>query len=178
MLGDPIIIERTRPCEFKGMTIPWGTKTRKVCKTCGYARSNVIHHAFPRSTREWGSGSHHQAYQTDNAAWKSVLTPLLEATSLMKGEWVDEGKDRRWVGLTRVVVEAEFTWGRHYSVDQDNFRYPISKFLGDTLQSASYIANDGWDKERGFWTFSFGELSYNYEPGAYRMVLSIFAMDD
>lgn len=160
---EPVRLARARECNvFSGMKIPHGTKTRTICKTCRYAKSNLIHHAFPASTRTWGSGGNRGAYQTENDAWQAIFLDLLEKSGLP-------------TGLKRVSVEAEYTWPKKMRIDKDNFRYPCSKFLGDALQAGGYIEDDNWDEENRVWRFSFDEIIPSFEKGIEQMVLTIFA---
>jgi hypothetical protein len=130
---------------------------------CGYGKHNPIHHAFPESTRTWGSGAHRGAYQGMNTSWKKVLTEGLVAIDLP-------------TGLERVSVEARYTWGEKYGSgpDLDNFRYPCSKFLADALVDGGWLPDDGWSDEIHDWRFEFGGLAYDYSPGVFMMELDLY----
>jgi hypothetical protein len=131
--------------------------SRARCEQCGKGQTNVIHHAFPESMNTGGSGWDHFAYQNAKKQWMQVLGEMLAEAELPKP-------------LARVLVEGELTFPRRFSKgpDQENYRYPLSKFLGDTLVEGGWIADDNWER------FEFGGLAYRLERGVQRMRLIVF----
>lgn len=128
------------------------------CAVCGRAKTHPDHHAYPESFNEGGSGHNHFAYQNAKKAWQARLIKLLAASELPRP-------------LARVVVEGELTFTRRFGKgpDQENFRYPLSKFLGDAMVEGGWIVDDDWGR------FEFGGLAYRLEPaGTPRMVLTVF----
>jgi hypothetical protein len=131
----------------------------------GGKHNPTLHHAFPESTRHWGSGGNRGAYQTENNYWQEIFKNLLLKSGLE-------------TNLVRVYVEAQYTFGKRTKIDQDNFRYPCSKFLADTLAKGGWITDDSWSEELGDWQFEFGGLRYRYEKDIWKMELEIFGTLD
>lgn len=161
---EPIRLVRERHHEFKSR-IPKKDLEKgqqDLCMHCMGGKHNpTYHHAFPESTRHWGSGGNRGAYQTENDYWQTINTKMLIAARVP-------------TGLTRVYVEAVYTFGKKTKIDQDNFRYPCSKFLGDTMTRGGWIPDDSWSDEIDDWQFEFGGLRYRYEKNVWRMELFIF----
>lgn len=161
MFGEPVTVTRARDHEFKSRTprklLEKGQ--HDLCLHCMRGKHNPIHHAFPESTRVWGSGNR-KAYQGANDDWYKVFSAMLKKSDLE-------------TNLVRVGVEAEYVIGKKMTIDQDNFRYPCSKFLGDTMVKDGYISDDKLDWETGLWLFSFGELYVRYEKDIWQMNLTI-----
>lgn len=154
--------------EFVGHKAP-----RARCELCGAAQENglskafqrgdsdavppMVHHAFPSSINEGGSGHNHAAWQSHKQAWEAVFARLLLVGNVP-------------TGLSRVLVEGEWTFARRFSQgpDQENYRYPCSKFLGDAMQLGGWLPNDGWSQ------FEFGGATYRLERGVKRLRLMVF----
>lgn len=148
-------------------------ESRARCERCGAAFENglskrfqrgdsdavppMVHHAFPTSMNEGGSGYNHAAYQSTKQAWEAVFARMLLAGGVP-------------TGLGRVLVEGEWTFPRRFGQgpDQENYRYPCSKFLGDALQLGGWLSNDDWAR------FEFGGASYRLERGVRRLRLMVF----
>lgn len=165
MLTEPFIVERVIDHSFERRTPKKDLKKGQhdLCKHCGRGKHNIAHHAFPESTRNWGSGTNQMAYQSYKKAWEEVFAEMLASISLPKN-------------LTKVMVEGQFCFGKKPStVDQDNFRYPCSKYLGDAMVREGYIVDDGWDWDGQFWRFSFGDYAVSHDPDIWRLTLIIFA---
>jgi len=158
---EPVVIERVRDHGFKRRRPKARLEKGQhdLC-TCGYGKHNPIHHAFPESTNYWGSGATHGVYQRNKADWEKIFRELLITSSLP-------------TGLTRVYVEARYTFGEIVRPDQDNLRYPCSKFLGDVLKEG-WIPDDSWSHEIHDWQFEFGGLTLDFVPGLWKMELTIF----
>lgn len=152
MVIQPIEIERVRAHEFVGSRQP-----RQKCEICRRVFSHVNHHAYPESFNVGGSGYNIFAYQNAKKAWTEVFMRLLEEAELPRP-------------LARLVVEGELTFPRRFAQgpDQENYRYPLSKFLGDTLETGGWLKQDDWSR------FEFGGLSYRLEPRVQRMRLMLF----
>jgi hypothetical protein len=148
----PVEVVREPDHEFVGPRKP-----REKCQVCGRVASNLAHHAYPESFNEGGSGHNIWAYQNAKKAWTGVLIALLEQAELPRP-------------LSRVLVEGELTFPRRYGKgpDQENYRYPLSKFLGDALVEGGWLPDDRWD------LFEFGGLAYRLERGVQRMRLIVF----
>ena len=138
-----------------------GGKRQRVCEVCGYVRNNGVHHAFPRSFNVFGSGNR-RAYQAAKETWMGVFTEMLEASELPRG-------------LASVRVEGTSTFASRAGnskdgeePDQENYRYPLSKFLADALVEGGWISNDSWRR------YSFGELEYRLVPGVWQLDLVLF----
>lgn len=166
MFSEPITITRTRDHEFESRIPKKLLKKGQLdlCKHCRLGKHNVVHHAFPESFNQFGSGSR-EAYQNAKKGWSPVYIDMLEESGLERG-------------IKRVLVEANYTLGKRYAVDQDNLRYPASKFLGDAMQTGGWIKDDGRDRQQGFWIFSFGGLEIVDQPGIWQADLTIFAEYD
>lgn len=146
---------------------------RLKCEACGAAYVNglgerfkrgdphavppMIHHAYPESTRVGGSGSDIHAYQNANKAWQHIYGQLLGAAELPQP-------------MTHALVEGEWTFPQWFGSgpDQENFRYPCSKFLGDAFQAGGWLLNDRWD------AFEFGGATIRIEPRTRRLRLIVF----
>jgi hypothetical protein len=161
---EPVILRRERNHGFKSRTprrdLVKGQQD--LCLHCMGGKHNpTLHHAFPESTRHWGSGGNRAAYQSENTYWQKIFEAMLVKSKLP-------------TGLARVYVEALYTFGKKQKADQDNLRYPCSKFLGDTLTSGGWIPDDSWSDEIGDWQFEFGGLRIQYEKDVWMMELSLF----
>lgn len=174
---EPVHIEVVRTCEWK----------RKPCGVCGKAKTNPVHsgraiaagdgHKFgrkngcercgkpknspdhlgaPESFNLFASGSW-EAYQTAKQRWHAVLRPKLRRTGLP-------------LGLGRVLVEGECSFGDDRVRDQGNHRVVIEKAVGDVLVEDGYLPSDKWG------VYEFGNLTRVEDPeGANRIRLSFFA---
>jgi hypothetical protein len=159
---------RWRPHHYVGKR---GKRAR--CEACGAAYVNglgeryrrgdpgavppMIHHAYPESTRVGGSGSDMHAYQNANIAWQRVFAELLEDVELPRP-------------MARVLIEGEWTFPQRFGrgPDQENFRYPCSKFLGDALEAGGWLENDWWE------AYEFGGATVRFEPHVRRLRLIVF----
>jgi hypothetical protein len=160
---------RWRPHHYVGRR---GKRAR--CEACGAAYVNglgerfkrgdpravppMIHHAYPESFNAGGGSTHDvHGYQRANEAWQHIFTELLEPAELPRP-------------MARVLVEGEWTFPQRYGrgPDQENFRYPCSKFLGDALQLGGWLENDWWE------AYEFGGAVYRREPGVRRLRLMVF----
>lgn len=161
LLADqPVLVVRTLDHNFtRGQKAVRGGKTQFVCAICGYVKGNVIHHAFPRSFNTFGSGSR-KAYQGAKDAWAGVFDPMLESSDLERG--------MGGVRVEGICTFGERTHRRGHVPDQENYRYPLSKFLADRLVAGGYIEDDSW------FCFQFGDLAYRYEQGLWRLDLAFF----
>lgn len=180
MIGEPVELVRelrVEPLDADGRWQPHhyvGRRGKRArCDACGAAYANtlgrlyeagdphavppMIHHAYPESTRVGGSGSDMFAYQNANKAWQHIFGQLLGAAELP-------------MPMARVLVEGEWTFPQRFGrgPDQENFRYPCSKFLGDALEAGGWIANDWWE------AYEFGGATVRFEPNVRRLRLIIF----
>jgi hypothetical protein len=161
---EPIVLVRERHHAFKSRVPKKDLQKGQhdLCLHCMGGKHNpTLHHAFPESTRHWGSGGNRGAYQTENNYWQVIFEKMLVKSSLP-------------TGLARVYVEARYTIGKRMRIDQDNLRYPCSKFLGDTLSKGGWIPDDSHSDEIDDWQFEFGGLSLCYEKDVWKMELTIF----
>lgn len=117
----------------------------------------MVHHAYPSSMNEGGSGYNHAAYQGAKQAWEAVFARMLLTAGVPSP-------------LSHVLVEGEWTFPQRYGQgpDQENYRYPCSKYLGDALQLGGWLSNDWWQ------AFEFGGAAYRLERGVKRLRLMIF----
>jgi hypothetical protein len=59
-------------------------------------------------------------------------------------------------------------FGRRQKPDQENYRYPCSKALADTMVRGGWITDDSWSDEIGDFQFEFGGLQFEFVDGLYR----------
>jgi hypothetical protein len=128
-------------------------KRQNGCVHCGKAKNDPDHLGAPESFNVFASGSW-EAYQAAKKRWHVVLAPLLVASGLP-------------LGLDRIVVEGECSFGDERDRDQGNHRVVIEKALGDVLVEEGYLPRDTWDH------YEFGNL-VRREAGVNRIVLSLF----
>jgi hypothetical protein len=164
---EPVTIKRERDHQFKSR-IPKKDLTKgqhDLCLHCMDGKHNPRnHHAFPesvnrRSNTSWASGN------TTTHYWYDIFNDLLVKSDLP-------------TGLARVYVEGIYTFGdkfgRRQKPDQENYRYPCSKALADTMVRGGWITDDSWSDEIGDFQFEFGGLQFEFIDGLYRMELRIF----
>lgn len=158
----PVTIEHWRDHPFKKKEKRWDEKQGKEiqppgCAKCGAGKIRPVHHGRPESANEAGSGSNWAAYQSKKRVWMDLLKELIAAAGLPRG-------------LGRIVVEGEMTFGRRPGAkgpDQDNYRFPLSKALGDALEEGGWLEQDNWLR------YEFGGLRYRYSKGeeGFRLML-------
>lgn len=145
---DPVVIVLEMDHVFKKKV-----KTKHVCAICGLNRLHPDHGAFSwqssgRSIDNW------RVRMETNDMWQEAYIAQLNATGLPKPCKSIEVSARIW------FHEVARGGG---SRDEDNYRYPLSKFLGDALQRGGWLLDDGWSY------FRFRELDYEgVIPGVQR----------
>lgn len=170
MYAEPFIIERTIDHVFERRTPKNQLEKgqQDLCKHCRGGKHNLVHHAFPESANEWGSGSNRMAYQQAKKDWNDVFIEMIRSVGLPRP-------------VRKISVEAELLFPRAKDVDEDNFRYPLSKNFADTLVRYGYIPGDNWDRTNSFWIFSFGTWTPRFpepgESGLPKLTLIIFVED-
>jgi hypothetical protein len=164
---EPIVISRERDHQFESRIPKKDLKKGQfdLCKHCMGGKHNpTMHHAFPesvnrRSNTSWASGNSTTKY------WYDIFTAMLTKADVP-------------TGLARVYVEGLYTFcyrfGRRQRPDQENFRYPCSKALADTMVRGGWLADDSWSDEIDDFRFEFGGLRFQFVPGLWRMELTIF----
>jgi hypothetical protein len=146
---------------------------RQRCELCGGVYENgltkayqegkpdavppMIHHAYPVSINEGGSGHDHHTWQRAKEAWEFIFCRALEQADLPRP-------------LGHMLVEGEWTFPQRFGQgpDQENYRYPCSKFFGDAVQLGGWLENDWWLQ------FAFGNAEYRLEKGVRRLRLIVF----
>jgi hypothetical protein len=119
--------------------------TKHMCRVCGLARLDPCHGAF--SYRAFGSGVNRFVYQKTKRAWEDMFLDLLAATDLPRP-------------CRHIEVMGQICFPDRHDRDEDNHRFPYSKFLGDALQRGGYLLNDDWS------SFRFRDLDrVDPEPG-------------
>lgn len=157
---EPVMIEHTLDHKFvdgskKGCNLILADGTR-----CGAAKTAVLHHPYPPSFNDLGSGDR-WGYQAQKQKWTEFFEEALNASGLPRG-------------LARVAVEGEWTFprkpgkGGKRGPDQDNYRFPVSKALGDALENGGWLEGDYW------LAYQFDGGSYRYEKGVEMLRLTIF----
>lgn len=149
----PVQLEHWRDHSFKKKD-----GGRRGCAVCNAGKIRAVHHGRPDSFNEGGSGTNWMAYQSKKKVWMELLSEKLVESGLPKG-------------LGRVVVEGVMTFGRrpgHRGPDQDNYRFPLSKALGDALEDGGWLEQDNWLR------YEFGGLQYRYEKGREGFQLTLF----
>jgi hypothetical protein len=164
---EPTTIVRERDHQFKSRTPKKDLEKGQhdLCLHCGDGKHNPRnHHAFPesvnrRSNTSWASGN------TATKNWYDIFGDMLVKSDLP-------------TGLTRVYVEGVYTFGdrfgRRQKPDQENFRYPCSKALADTMVRGGWLADDSWSDKIDDFQFEFGGLQFRFVDGLYRMELRLF----
>jgi hypothetical protein len=146
---------KTNPVHHKGGSCEFAAKLG--CMNCGLAKMHYDHLGQPPSWNIFGSGDS-KSWWAKKIVWGEMLIGLLEESGLPKG-------------LEGVMVEGEVTFPRpatEKGPDQENFRAPLSKILGDALQVGGWIKSDQWKR------YTFGDLAYRHEPGVSRTRLWLF----
>jgi hypothetical protein len=117
------------------------------CQQCGKAFSNILHHGYPPSLNLGGSGWNPHVYQGLKQAWQTRLMELLGDSGLPHD-------------LEHVLVEGQICFpDRRTDRDQDNFKFLLSKAMGDALEVGGWLERDSWDH------YEFGGLSKTYAAG-------------
>lgn len=86
--------------------------------------------------------------------WYGVLSTALQAAGMEP--------------CASVYVEGRITFPNRIKRDQGNYRSPLEKFLGDSLQRGGYLPDDDWQH------YQFGDLQAGYEPRVSRTDLVLF----
>lgn len=129
-------------------------KIKHVC-LCGKNRLHPCHGAF--SWNQYGSGANRFTYQETKKAWSEMYVSLLDPLGLPRP-------------VSFIEVQGRICFPDGKDRDEDNFRYPYSKFLGDALQAGGWLKSDGWD------SFRFRQLDrVPCEPGQQWTELMIMA---
>lgn len=164
---EPLKIVRERDHQFKSR-IPKKDLTKgqqDLCLHCGGGKHNPkLHHAFPesvnrRSNTSWTGGN------TATSYWYEIFGDLLLKAMVP-------------TGLARVYVEGLYTFGDRFGKrqkpDQENYRYPCSKALADTMVRGGWLSDDSWSDEIDDFQFEFGGLRFQFVPGLWRMELDVY----
>jgi hypothetical protein len=108
--------------------------TKHVCLTCGANRLHPDHGAF-----SWQSSNrlmdNRFVRNKINSLWQDMLLGLLATTGLPRP-------------CAFIEVMGQICFPDRKARDEDNHRYPYSKFLGDALQRGGYLINDDWGSFR------------------------------
>lgn len=164
---EPIRLVRERDHAFKSRTPKKDLKKGQLdlCLHCMGGKHNPkFHHAFPesvnrRSNTEWGTSN------TTTSYWNEIFVAMLLKAQVP-------------TGLARVYVEGHYTFGdkfgRRQKPDQENYRYPCSKVLADTMVRGGWIPDDSWSDELDDFQFEFGGLRFDFVPGLWQMELLIY----
>lgn len=126
------------------------------CVQCGKAHSNILHHGYPRSLNIGGSGWNPFVFQGMKQMWQRRIIEMLGDSGLPQG-------------LEHVLVEGQICFpDRKTDRDQDNFRFLLSKAMGDALEEGGWLARDSWDH------YEFGGLAKTYAAGEAWTRLMVF----
>lgn len=101
--------------------------TKHVCSKCGANRFHPDHGIF--SYNRVGSGGNRHVYQATKKLWEQMWLTKLRALDLP-----------RPAKFIEVFGRASFPDSALR--DEDNYRFLVSKFFADALQSGGYLAND------------------------------------
>lgn len=124
------------------------------CATCGRPKNWSGHLGSPPSFNVM-AGREVMIYRNAIKQWADVLRPLLDSSGLP-------------LGLGRVVVEGEVSFGDGVERDQGNYRVIIEKAVGDALVRGGYLAADTWSR------YEFGGLQRRDVPGVSRTRFMLF----
>jgi hypothetical protein len=116
----------------KGGTCPF--QRRLGCATCGQPKSWAGHLGAPESFNAM-AGRDPNIYRAAVDRWADALGPLLVSSGLP-------------MGLGRIVVEGEVSFGDGRDRDQGNHRVIVEKAVGDALVRGGYLPNDTWSRYR------------------------------
>jgi hypothetical protein len=156
---EPVELFLERQCSYKRKAKREGQKCAAGgCARCDLAKVHPNHLGGPPSLNEGGSGMNRRAYQALKGAWEDAL----------EGELVKSGLPR---GLESVRVQVMIGFSEYIGRDEDNFKWMLSKALGDTL------TRGGWLEEDTFWPirrYSMGDLEGRHTPGESWTRLLIF----
>lgn len=125
------------------------------CLECNKSESNIVHHGYPRSLNVGGSGFNPFVFQGMKQAWQTRIIEMLGDSGLS-------------TGLEHVLVEGLICFPDRTERDQDNFRFLLSKAMGDALEAGGWLEKDSWDH------YEFGGLAKTYAKGESWTRLMIF----
>lgn len=110
-------------------------------------------HVPPSLNDVAGQGSRYR-WIAAKKEWYKLLAPALARAGMSPCE--------------SVYVEGRLTFPNRIKRDQGNYRAPLEKFLGDSLQQGGWLPDDDWDH------YQFGDLQSGYEKGVKRTELVLF----
>lgn len=112
-------------------------KIKHVCAICGEDRRDARHGLL--SFNKFGSGANRFVYQKVKKSWGDAWLLRLGDTALPR-------PCRRIEAMGRISFPSDPPAGR--SRDEENYRYPLSKFLADSLTAGGYLKDDDWSRFR------------------------------
>lgn len=152
---EPVVITLEMQHQFKKKP---GTK--HVCLACGANRLHPDHGAFSWQSNGRLMDNRH-VRDTTNDLWQEAMVVRLEATGLPR--------PCKFIEVFGRITFAAPPPARSKR-DEDNYRYPLSKFLGDALQKGGWLRDDDWS------SFRFRELdNEGVTPGQQRTSFMLVA---